>query len=60
MGAQFFSDLLSQNGGNVLLSMGQYNGWVKGMTKVSRFHQRISCLKLTILSTGTSYRRGKH
>ena len=33
MGAQFLSELLSSNGDNILLSIGQYNGWKPGMTK---------------------------
>lgn len=32
-GALFLSELLSENNGNVLLSIGKYNGWVPGMTK---------------------------
>ncbi|GJE92197.1 lytic transglycosylase domain-containing protein [Phanerochaete sordida] len=32
-GAKFLSELLSENDDNVLLSVGKYNGWVKGMTK---------------------------
>ncbi|KAF8628914.1 hypothetical protein AX15_003692 [Amanita polypyramis BW_CC] len=30
--AKFFSGLLKANGGNVLLSIGSYNGWFRGMT----------------------------
>ncbi|EKM54504.1 glycoside hydrolase family 23 protein [Phanerochaete carnosa HHB-10118-sp] len=32
-GALFLSGLISDNGGNVLLAVGQYNGWVNGMTE---------------------------
>jgi hypothetical protein len=35
-GAKYFADTLSNNGGSVLLSIGEYNGWVPGLTKVSR------------------------
>ncbi|EGO25378.1 glycoside hydrolase family 23 protein [Serpula lacrymans var. lacrymans S7.9] len=31
-GAQFFSDTLNSNNGDLLLSIGQYNGWFQGMT----------------------------
>lgn len=31
-GAQFFADTLAGNNGDVLLSIGQYNGWRKGLT----------------------------
>ncbi|KAF8520453.1 glycoside hydrolase family 23 protein, partial [Hysterangium stoloniferum] len=31
-GAQFFADTLASNGGDVLVSIGRYNGWVKGFT----------------------------
>lgn len=31
-GAQFFSQTLKDNGGDLLLSIGQYNGWYKGLT----------------------------
>lgn len=31
-GAKFFADTLNGNGGNLLLSIGHYNGWFPGMT----------------------------
>lgn len=31
-GAQFFSQTLKDNGGDLLQSIGQYNGWYKGLT----------------------------
>ncbi|KAG6828208.1 hypothetical protein H0H92_008781 [Tricholoma furcatifolium] len=31
-GAKFFAQTLSDNGGDLLLSVGNYNGWFKGMT----------------------------
>lgn len=31
-GTQFLSDTLSKNDGNILLTIGQYNGWFEGMT----------------------------
>ena len=31
-GAKYFSDSLAANNGNVLLTIGQYNGWHQGMT----------------------------
>jgi len=31
-GAKFFADLLGSNGGDVLLSIGRYNGWTRGLT----------------------------
>jgi len=31
-GAKLFSKLLTDNGGNLLLAIGHYNGWSKGMT----------------------------
>ena len=34
-GADFFSGLISDNGGNVLKAIGQYNGWFQGLTVVS-------------------------
>ncbi len=36
-GAQFFSGLISSNGGNILLAIGEYNGWSKGLTIVSNY-----------------------
>ncbi|KAF5330800.1 hypothetical protein D9619_005798 [Psilocybe cf. subviscida] len=32
-GAKYFADVLKANNGDVLLSIGQYNGWTKGLTK---------------------------
>ena len=32
---KFFNGLLKSNDGNVLLSLGMYNGWFRGMTHVS-------------------------
>jgi len=32
-GAKFFSDTLAANNGNVLLTVGNYNGWSAGMTE---------------------------
>lgn len=32
-GAQFFSDTLASNNGNVILTVGNYNGWFQSMTK---------------------------
>jgi hypothetical protein len=34
-GAQYFADTLASNNGNVLVTIGQYNGWRVGMTQVS-------------------------
>lgn len=34
-GAQYFSNNLNSNGGDLLLTIGEYNGWFKGMTYVS-------------------------
>ncbi|KAG5638876.1 hypothetical protein H0H81_009179 [Sphagnurus paluster] len=31
-GAKFFADTLNNNGGDLLVSIGQYNGWYKGLT----------------------------
>jgi hypothetical protein len=31
-GAKYFSQTLSDNGGNLLLSIGEYNGWYSGLT----------------------------
>jgi len=31
-GAKYFADTLASNDGNVLITMGMYNGWFKGMT----------------------------
>lgn len=31
-GAKLFSNLLKDNGGNILIAIGSYNGWKKGMT----------------------------
>lgn len=36
-GAKYFSDQLAANGGSFLKTLGQYNGWVEGMTIVSIF-----------------------
>ena len=33
-GVAFFAQTLSDNGGNLLLTLGNYNGWPKGMTVV--------------------------
>lgn len=35
-GTQYFKSLLDDNNGDVLLSIGSYNGWFKGMTYVSK------------------------
>ncbi|KAL7413362.1 glycoside hydrolase family 23 protein [Mrakia frigida] len=32
---KYFSDTLASNGGDAFLSMGQYNGWQRGMTFAS-------------------------
>ena len=32
-GAKYFSDQLKDNNGNVVLTVGAYNGYYKGMTK---------------------------
>jgi hypothetical protein len=34
---KFFANTLSGNGGNILLSVGTYNGWRKGLTKWAAF-----------------------
>lgn len=34
-GTKFFADTLNGNGGNLLLTLGNYNGWPKRMTIVS-------------------------
>lgn len=34
-GAAYFASLLEQNCGDILLTIGQYNGWKHGMTYVS-------------------------
>lgn len=34
-GAQYFANTLESNNGNVLLTLGNYNGWPAGMTHVS-------------------------
>ncbi|KAF9010505.1 phosphoprotein phosphatase [Cyathus striatus] len=31
-GAKYFADTLSSNGGNVIVSVGSYNGWYRGLT----------------------------
>jgi hypothetical protein len=46
-GAKFFSDSLSGNNGNLLLTMGGYNGWFKGMTVVCAFPPRMMLPALT-------------
>jgi hypothetical protein len=33
-GAKYFADTLSGNGGSVLVSIGEYNGWAPGLTQV--------------------------
>ncbi|KAJ7805653.1 hypothetical protein B0H14DRAFT_2248440, partial [Mycena olivaceomarginata] len=33
--AEYFSDTLDGNNGDLLLSVGTYNGWYKGLTEVS-------------------------
>jgi len=45
--AQYFADTLKENDNNVLLTMGTYNGWSKGLTKVvllscTRYYGRCS------------------
>lgn len=40
-GAKFFADTLKGNSGNLLLSIGQYNGWFRGMTIVSSAMLRL-------------------
>ncbi|TFL02451.1 glycoside hydrolase family 23 protein [Pterulicium gracile] len=37
-GAAYFAKNLKEDGGNVLLSIGRYNGWRKGMTKADATH----------------------
>ncbi|KAJ6594139.1 lysozyme-like domain-containing protein [Mycena capillaripes] len=41
-GAKYFSQTLSNNGGNVLLSIGEYNGWTPGLTKAKATAARYS------------------
>jgi hypothetical protein len=36
-GAKLFTTLLDQNDGNILIAIGNYNGWSLGMTIVSVF-----------------------
>jgi hypothetical protein len=33
-GAEYFASILEQDGGNILLTIGRYNGWKQGMTYV--------------------------
>lgn len=40
-GANFFADTLKGNGGDLLLSIGQYNGWFRGLTIVSSAMLRL-------------------
>lgn len=47
-GAQFFASLLSSNDNNVLLAIGMYNGWTKGLTIVSRV-ESLSMIVLLML-----------
>jgi soluble lytic murein transglycosylase-like protein len=41
VGAKFFANTLKNNNGNVIQSIGQYNGWFVGMT--------IVCISLLVL-----------
>ncbi|KDQ21417.1 glycoside hydrolase family 23 protein [Botryobasidium botryosum FD-172 SS1] len=43
-GVHYFADTLKSNGGNVLLAVGQYNGWYQGLTYASATAaQNTSC-----------------
>ena len=56
--AQYFSQSLASNNGNVLLTIGMYNGWHQGLTIVSNgFNFHRSCFVHKIL-TGRSHSGG--
>ncbi len=42
-GTKFFADTLNANGGNLLLTLGNYNGWPQHMTVVSSYCRLRSC-----------------
>jgi len=44
-GAQYFSDNLKKNNGDLLLTIGEYNGWHRGMTYGEATSQRWSCCR---------------
>ncbi|PWN36519.1 lysozyme-like protein [Meira miltonrushii] len=44
LGARMFMKNLNQSGGNVLLAVGSYNGWEKGMTKQSAENTQYGCM----------------
>ena len=47
-GTKFFADTLNGNGGNLLLTLGNYNGWPKRMTIVSNHWRHRMCkMRLT-------------
>jgi len=44
-GAKYFADTLALNNGNVLVTVGQYNGWAPGMTYGDATAMRWSCCR---------------
>ncbi|KAF9070131.1 lysozyme-like domain-containing protein [Rhodocollybia butyracea] len=44
-GTKFFRSLLDSHGGNVLLSVGSYNGWFKGMTHEDATASASTCCR---------------
>lgn len=46
-GTKFFADILASNDGDVLLSLGRYNGWFPGLTYV-RLFKSIMLVRRTI------------
>jgi len=41
-GAKYMADTLNANGGNIVLTLGEYNGWFKGMTYADATKARYS------------------
>jgi hypothetical protein len=56
-GAHFFSQTLADNGGNVLTSIGMYNGWYPGLTYVRGYIFPPSISWLIFICTGQGHRR---
>ena len=47
-GAKYFSDTLNGNNGNLLLTIGGYNGWPRGLTVVCLFNFGLSDIHFLI------------
>lgn len=46
LGAKQFKQYLDQNHGNVIISIGMYNGWYKGLTEAKARNKQYGCYSM--------------